>query len=98
MHYKELPEFEYDLEKSRRNASKHGIDFMEAQQLWLDKNLCYARSPGFDELRYLGFGKIRETHWTVIFTLRGTKVRLISTRRSRKGEKKIYEYNKQRQS
>ncbi len=31
--------FEFDEAKSRANESKHGIDFVEAQALWLDPNL-----------------------------------------------------------
>jgi len=30
--------FEYDLNKSQANKQKHGIDFEEAQALWLDEN------------------------------------------------------------
>jgi uncharacterized protein len=29
-------EFEFDRKKSRRNKEKHGIDFIEAQSLWID--------------------------------------------------------------
>ena len=28
--------FEFDEQKSRVNKAKHGIDFVEAQRLWLD--------------------------------------------------------------
>lgn len=31
--------FEFDEQKSRANQAKHGIDFAEAQALWLDGNL-----------------------------------------------------------
>lgn len=30
-------DFEYDPEKSLQNKQKHGIDFEEAQMLWLDE-------------------------------------------------------------
>ena len=32
-------EFEFDPEKSQANQTKHGIDFLEAQLLWLDDML-----------------------------------------------------------
>ena len=32
-------EFEFDERKSRANKVKHGIDFVEAQALWLDEAL-----------------------------------------------------------
>jgi len=31
--------FEFDESKNRANESKHGIDFVEAQGLWLDPDL-----------------------------------------------------------
>lgn len=31
--------FEYDNNKSNSNLIKHGIDFLEAQELWKDENL-----------------------------------------------------------
>ncbi|CAN5602800.1 hypothetical protein BH24ACT21_BH24ACT21_01120 [soil metagenome] len=30
-------EFEFDEAKSQTNKTKHGIDFVEAQALWLDE-------------------------------------------------------------
>ncbi len=32
-------QFEYDINKSRSNLLKHGINFEEAQLLWLDQEL-----------------------------------------------------------
>ncbi len=39
--------YEYDPNKSHANKIKHGIDFEEAQALWLDKKerLNYAKLP-----------------------------------------------------
>ena len=44
--------------------------------------------PG--ERRKLAIGKIGGKFWTVIFTMRGGVVRIISARRSRDNEKKLY--------
>jgi uncharacterized DUF497 family protein len=30
-------DFEFDLKKSASNRKKHGIDFEEAQELWIDR-------------------------------------------------------------
>lgn len=35
--------FEYDIWKSMSNLEKHGIDFQEAQELWLDPGLVEFR-------------------------------------------------------
>ena len=42
------------------------------------------------EPRKLAIGKIDGKFWTVIFTLRGMTIRMISARRSRDNEKKLY--------
>jgi hypothetical protein len=43
-----LPRFKYDPDKSLSNKARHGIDFQEAQALWLDMDLVEirARSEG----------------------------------------------------
>lgn len=82
--------FEFDPEKSATNKAKHGIDFEEAQQLWLAKTVSVmVMFP--DEQRRLVIGKISGKHWTAIVTERAGKTRLISVRRAREREKDIYE-------
>ena len=48
--------FEFDEAKSRANKKKHGIDFVEAQDLWLDGNLLRiaARSESEGPFRLCG--------------------------------------------
>ncbi len=87
-------EFEYDPVKSERNAQKHGIDFEEAEELWLDDGLVLLASAYAQENRYLAIGQIDNVHWTAIFTERGDRTRIISVRRSRSEEKALYERNK----
>ena len=86
-------EFEYDPEKSRKNAEKHGIDFAAGQALWEDSGLLVLPSRYPEESRYLAIGQIGDLHWTAIFTERGKRVRLISLRRSRHEERNLYEQN-----
>jgi len=83
--------FEYDVKKSEINSKKHGIDFEEAKKLWDDPNLIEIPAKTIDEPRYLIIGKIGEKHWSAIITYRGEKIRIISVRRARKEEVKIYE-------
>ena len=83
--------FEFDREKSKSNYSKHGIDFIEAQQLWDDPDLLEIPAKITDEPRFLIIGKIKRKHWSAIITYRAEKIRLISVRRSRKEEVKLYE-------
>lgn len=82
--------FVYDLEKSRSNRLKHGIDFAEAQKLWEDPQLLEQRARTEDEPRYRLIGRIDETVWTAIVTYRGEMIRMISARRARSDERQAY--------
>lgn len=83
--------FEYDPDKSRSNKAKHGIDFEEAQALWADPNLVEIRARTEDETRFLVIGKILDKHWSGVITYQGDAIRLISVRRSRQEEVRLYE-------
>jgi uncharacterized DUF497 family protein len=84
-------EFEFDKHKSHMNKKKHGIDFIEAQDLWEDPDRIEIPAKTTDELRFIVVGKVSDKHWSAIFTYGGEKVRIISARRSRKEEIEIYE-------
>lgn len=83
--------FEFDPAKSRSNMTKHGIDFVEAQQLWKDPNRLVEPARTLDDTRYVIVGMIGDNHWSGFFTHRGDRVRIISVRRSRKKEIVLYE-------
>ena len=84
-------EHEFDPTKSCANKQKHGIDFIEAQTLWLDVDRVEIPTVTEDESRSLIVGMIGDKHWSAVITYRGEKIRLISVRRSRKEEVEIYE-------
>jgi uncharacterized protein len=84
-------EFEFDEIKSQSNREKHGIDFVEAQELWEDPQRLEIPARTEDEPRYLAIGKIKEKHWSAVMTYRNEKIRIISVRRARKEEVAIYE-------
>jgi len=84
-------EFEFDEGKSRRNEAKHGIDFGQAQALWLDEMRVEIPARTEDEPRFVLIGRLGEKHWSAVFTYRGERIRLISVRRSREEEVAIYE-------
>ena len=76
-------EFEFDEPKSRANAVKHGIDFVEA--------LIEVQARTEDEPRFLVVGVIADKYWSAVITYRGQRVILISCRRSRTEEVAMYE-------
>lgn len=85
-------EFNFDSNKSDTNKQKHGIDFIEAQELWNDLDLLEIPAKNIeDENRYLMIGKIDNKHWSAVITYRKGAIRIISVRRSREKEIQYYE-------
>ena len=82
---------EFDDVKSQANKSKHGIDFVEAQGLWLDEMFVEIQARTEDEPRFLVVGMISGKHWSAVITYRGERVRLISVRRALIEEVELYE-------
>jgi uncharacterized DUF497 family protein len=90
MVYNQYIRFEFDRAKSRSNEAKHGIDFQTAQELWNAPHFEFPlKTEG--EPRWAVIGVISSVLWTAIITQRLGKVRIISVRRSRHEEKKIYQ-------
>ena len=85
-----LPEFEWDEAKSRANRAKHGIDFVQAQALWLDESLAETPTRSDIESRSTVVDTIDGKYWSAFITRRGDKVRLISVGRSRREEVATY--------
>lgn len=86
--------FEYDKNKSQINKEKHGIDFVDAQNLWQDENaLIVPANIVDDEVRYALISIFKGKCYTAIFTLRDEIYRIISVRRCRKNEERNYEKN-----
>ncbi|MGI0479760.1 BrnT family toxin [Geminocystis sp. CENA526] len=83
--------FEYDPNKSQSNVTKHEIDFLEAQKLWQDEDLLEIPAKTETEPRWIVIGKLKEKHWTAVITYRGDMIRIISVRRAKNKEVKLYE-------
>lgn len=83
--------FEFDEAKSRSNSAKHGIDFVEAQALWLDDMLVEVPARTDGEPRFVVVGVIAGKHWSAVITFRDNRIRIISVRRAREEEVALYE-------
>ncbi|WP_404398465.1 BrnT family toxin [Idiomarina loihiensis] len=83
--------FEFDGAKNLSNMQKHGIDFYSAQSLWNDPELIEIPAKTEDEKRYLVIAKYKGKHWSAVITYRTRAIRIISVRRSRHSEVKLYE-------
>jgi len=86
-----MKKFEFNKIKSNLNLNKHGIDFIDAQSLWDDPDFIEVQEKSDDEPRYLVIGIITKKYWSAIITYRGDSIRIISVRRSRMLEVKLYE-------
>ena len=85
--------FEFDPIKSALTKAdpNRGIDFLEAQALWLDPDRVEVPLPFTAESRLAVIGMINSKLWTAIATRRGDSTRIISVRRAHPKEEKIYE-------
>ena len=82
--------FEFASEKSAANKSKHGIDFIEAQEIWTDVERLEIPARSRDESRHQVIGRIGEKTWSAFITYRNDKIRIISVRRARPDEEARY--------
>lgn len=82
--------FEFDPHKSESNNAKHGIDFIEAQQLWKSEIVLLSAKDA-SEKRFIAIGMIGLQYWSAIITYRGATIRIISMRRATEREIENYE-------
>lgn len=92
----ELPspiEFEWDTANTYKNPKKHGVSNIETEEIFSSINIILPdEKHSFREPRYSMFGKTREQKLLcTIFTLRGNKVRVISSRKANTRERIWYE-------
>ena len=85
-------EFEWDEQKRLTNIEKHGIDFVDAKDIW-GGEVLEIPSPRSDhrERRFIACGLMEGTVIAVVYTWRGGNRRLISARRARRYEQATYE-------
>ena len=83
-------DFEFDPAKSASNRKKHGIDFVEAQRLWLDPERLETKARSLTEPRTQVIGLIGKQLWSAFITVRDEHVRIISVRRARDEEETRY--------
>jgi uncharacterized protein len=82
--------FEFDPGKSAANKAKHGIDFVEAQEIWADIDRLEIPARSRDEPRHQVIGRIDKKTWSAFISYRYEKIRIISVRRARPDEEARY--------
>ncbi len=87
-------EFEWDDEKGQSNLQKHGVDFIRACQIFEGETVEFEDSRyNYGEERFIAIGQAKGQILTVVYTLRGEVIRLISARKATLDERKIYYEN-----
>lgn len=84
--------FNWDEKKSKANKIKHGIDFDQAKEVFVDENAIVDSGKTVNgEERWVTIGKTLKLFLiAVVFTVRNTTIRIISARQARKNEIKDY--------
>jgi uncharacterized DUF497 family protein len=84
--------FEWYEQKRLENLSKHGIDFLDAKEIWQGEVLeVPSAQQAHGEQRHIAYGVLDGRIIAVVFTWRGDARRLISARRARRHERQDYQ-------
>ena len=86
--------FEWDEDKAAGNLDKHGVSFEDAIAVFEDFRsiTIFDQSHSDDEDRYIDIGMSNQGQiLTVVYTERGTRIRIISARNATPREQKYYE-------
>ena len=89
--------FQWDLGNVDKNLIKHNVENWECEQVFFNKPLLVIDDPkhSISKKRWAAFGKTDAGRLlTVIFTKRGSLIRVISARDMNRKERKFYEKNK----
>lgn len=84
-------EFEWDADKNALNIRKHGFDFADARQCFDGPLLVREdRRRDYGETRWVALGQIQQVVVNVVFTMRGSRTRIISLRGANRLERQVY--------
>ena len=83
-------EFEWDEEKRLSNIEKHHLDFEQALEIFDGRPVLLRESSRDNEPRFITIGPLDDRFIAVVWTNPDGKVRIISARRARDGERKQY--------
>jgi uncharacterized protein len=82
--------YEWDEQKRLTNQIKHGLDFYDVSSVFEYPHVIVPSAHG-SEARFLSIGNFEGRFVTVVYTMRGERIRIISFRRARNAERDIYQ-------
>ena len=84
-------EFEWDEQKYKINLEVHEVSFEAAMEIWSDPLLEREDDrKDYGEIRIIAYGVAQDRILTVVYTMRGERIRIISARRANRNERKAY--------
>ena len=87
----EIDGFQWDEGNSSKNWTRHQVSQTEAEQVFLNRPLVVATAPFAGEARQFAFGQTNAGRLlTVVFTTRGSLLRVISVRPMSRRERRGY--------
>ena len=88
-------EFEWDEAKNRVCFERRGFDFAYSVRAFLDPHRIFVqdRRRDYGEDRYRLIGTVEGRAYVVVYTLRGSIIRIISARKANGKEVADYEHN-----
>jgi uncharacterized DUF497 family protein len=87
----EFESLEWDEAKRLSNIAKHYLDFSDAIYVYRSPYLCLKTRVVGGEARQLAIGMLDDIHVAVVYTLRGSALRVISMRKARYDERRYYD-------
>lgn len=82
--------FEWNEDKRRIALQKHGIDFLDAIEIFETNYLCLSGRSEI-EIREIAVGKLNGSYLAVVFTMRSETTRIITVRKARHDERESYD-------
>lgn len=86
--------FNWNKGNAKKNWLKHRVGIKESEEVFFNKPLVFFKDEkhSIKEKRFGVFGKTNKKRLlTIIFTIRGKKIRIISARNMSRKERKSYE-------
>jgi uncharacterized protein len=81
----------WDERKRLVNIEKHGLDFLDALEVFETPHIIVPSIHKGEEARFLAIGVLQGRYVTVVYTMRGEVIRIISFRRARREERQTYQ-------
>lgn len=84
--------FDWDRANVRKNWTRHRVAFYECEEVFFrEPVLAPDLEHSATEPRYFALGRTAEGRWlTIVFTLRGKKIRVVSARQMSRTERRRY--------